>query len=61
VKLARFRKLKAVCFLSCVDYRPNARHIMINRACQVEVTYERRRENKEVKKVNMVDVFSIQE
>jgi hypothetical protein len=34
---------------------------MINRACQVEVTYERRREKKEVKKVTMVDVFSIQE
>jgi hypothetical protein len=45
VKLARFRKTKATCFLSDVEYRPdtNINNIMKNRSLKGEVTYERRR------------------
>jgi hypothetical protein len=62
VKLARFRKPKAACFLSYVDYRLNtntSNTIKIGLQ-QGEVTYEGGRV-KEVKKVNMVDVLYIQE
>jgi hypothetical protein len=39
VKLARFRKPKAACFLSYVEYRPNINisNTMKNRSCYGEV------------------------
>jgi hypothetical protein len=42
VKLARFRKPKATCFLSYVEYRlsTNNGNIIINRSHLGEVTYE---------------------
>jgi hypothetical protein len=43
VKLTRFRKPKAICFLSFVEYRPNTNtsNIMKNKSCLEEITYER--------------------
>jgi hypothetical protein len=62
-KLVRFRRPKAACFLSYVEYGSdtNTSNIMKNRSRQGEVTNERGRVNKEVMEVNMVDVLSIQE
>jgi hypothetical protein len=43
MKLARFRKPKATCFLSFVEYRPstNISNTMKNRSCYREVTGDR--------------------
>jgi hypothetical protein len=45
VKLARFRKPKAICFLSYVEYRPNTNtsNILKDKPHKGEVTYERGR------------------
>jgi hypothetical protein len=62
VKLARFRKPKATCFLSYVEYisNTNTSNIMKNRSPKGRSPMRERWEKKEVKKVNMVDVLPIQ-
>jgi hypothetical protein len=49
VKLPRFRKPKATCFLSYVDYRPNTNtsNIMKNKSCQGKFTNRRGRVKEE--------------
>jgi hypothetical protein len=64
VTLPRFRKPKAACFLSSVGCRPKANisNFMKNRSFDNGRSHMREGElKKEVKKVNMVDVLSIQE
>jgi hypothetical protein len=58
-----FRKPKTAYFLSYVEYKPNANvsNFMKNRSCYRKVTYKREKVKKEVKKVNKVDTFPIQE
>jgi hypothetical protein len=45
VRLARFRRPKAICFLSYAEYRTNTNtsNIMKNRTSQGEVTHEKER------------------
>jgi hypothetical protein len=60
VQLARFRKPKAACFLSYVEYRPNTNtsNIMKNRSYNRSYTRVGG-QRKEVKKVNMVEEYRI--
>jgi hypothetical protein len=57
-ELAKLRKLKVACFLSCVEYRPNTNtsSIVRNRPHMREGE-----QKKKVKKLNVVDVLHIQE
>jgi hypothetical protein len=64
VKLARFRRLKAICFLSYVEYRPNTYIAILQKIGHTKGRSHMRGERakkKEVKKVNILDVLSIQE
>jgi hypothetical protein len=57
VKLARFRRPKAACFLSYVEYRPNT-----NTAVLWKIGHAKgKTQEGSYKKVNIVDVLSIQE
>jgi hypothetical protein len=63
VKLARFRKPKATCFLSYVEYRPktNASNIMKTGHTKGRSPMREEQQKKEVKKMNMVDILFLPE